>query len=285
MARAGRCASSRAGTPVGSRPDGSTSSAWTPRRSASRLHCGPATTARCWPRRRPGWPRRRCASAGGRCWRWPSTRPAGRVTPCARCTRRARCSSTELGVEPGPDLVALEQAILRQDPSLVVAAALPEPERRLPVPGSGALRRRRHRRLLRARRRGRGLPGSAGRGRRARGGRTVGQRQVVAGASRRGRRAATQRPPGRGDHARRAPDGRADRAAGRRVRCRCSSSTSARKRSPSARTRPSRRRSSPPSPPTPNAVRWSSPCAPTASASCPPTRSFARLVEPGPAPA
>jgi WD40 repeat protein len=31
----------------------------------------------------------------------------------------------ELGVDPGPDLVALEQAILRQEPSLVAASALP----------------------------------------------------------------------------------------------------------------------------------------------------------------
>ncbi len=33
----------------------------------------------------------------------------------------------ELGLDPGPDLVALEQAILRQDPSLVAEVALPDP--------------------------------------------------------------------------------------------------------------------------------------------------------------
>jgi DNA-binding SARP family transcriptional activator len=33
----------------------------------------------------------------------------------------------ELGIEPGSELLALEQAILRQDPSLTVTAALPEP--------------------------------------------------------------------------------------------------------------------------------------------------------------
>ena len=41
----------------------------------------------------------------------------------------------EAGVEPGPDLVALEQAILRQDPALVAAAALPEPSTTCPYLG------------------------------------------------------------------------------------------------------------------------------------------------------
>ena len=86
----------------------------------------------------------------------------GRQGDALRTLHQARRrSSTELGVEPGSELVALEQAILRQDPSLVVAAALPEPSADLPVPRSGALRRRRQRRLLRARARGRGVPGSA----------------------------------------------------------------------------------------------------------------------------
>ena len=97
--------------------------------------CGPGTIGRCWPRRRPGSPRRRCASAGGRCWRWPSTRPAARATPLRTLHQARRMLVAELGIEPGPELVALEQAILRQDPSLVVAAALPEPSAVCPYLG------------------------------------------------------------------------------------------------------------------------------------------------------
>ena len=41
----------------------------------------------------------------------------------------------ELGLDPGPDLTALEQAILRQDPALAVQAALPEPSAVCPYPG------------------------------------------------------------------------------------------------------------------------------------------------------
>jgi WD40 repeat protein/DNA-binding SARP family transcriptional activator len=53
---------------------------------------------------------------------------AGRQADALRTLHQARTVLVaELGIEPGPDLVALEQAILRQDPSLVVAAALPEP--------------------------------------------------------------------------------------------------------------------------------------------------------------
>ena len=48
-------------------------------------------------------------------------------------------------------------------------------------------------------------------GRCADGGRTLGQREVVAGSGWRGGRAATQRPSGRGDHARCPADGRAQR--------------------------------------------------------------------------
>ncbi len=41
----------------------------------------------------------------------------------------------ELGLDPGHDLVALEQAILRQDPSLLAGAALPEPSDTCPYVG------------------------------------------------------------------------------------------------------------------------------------------------------
>ena len=51
---------------------------------------------------------------------------AGRQADALRTLHHARrLLLDELGVEPGPDLVALEQAILRQDPSLVSAAAPP----------------------------------------------------------------------------------------------------------------------------------------------------------------
>lgn len=48
---------------------------------------------------------------------------AGRQGEALRTLRRARTVlTTELGVDPGPELVSLEQAILRQDPALVAAA-------------------------------------------------------------------------------------------------------------------------------------------------------------------
>ena len=52
---------------------------------------------------------------------------AGRQGDALRALHRARgVLAEELGLDPGPDLVTLEEAILRQDPSLV-AAQLPEP--------------------------------------------------------------------------------------------------------------------------------------------------------------
>ena len=90
------------GARAGSRRRGWRSCAWTPRSCASTPRCGPGGTARCWPRPRRGWPRRRCGSGGGRCWRWPSTRPAGRATRCAPCTGPARCSPPSWASIPGP---------------------------------------------------------------------------------------------------------------------------------------------------------------------------------------
>ena len=48
---------------------------------------------------------------------------------------RARCSSTELGLDPGPDLVALEQAILRHDPALAPVTVASDPSTTCPYPG------------------------------------------------------------------------------------------------------------------------------------------------------
>jgi WD40 repeat protein/DNA-binding SARP family transcriptional activator len=61
---------------------------------------------------------------------------AGRQGEALRTLHRARTVlASELGVDPGPDLVALEAAILRQDPSLVAEAALPEPSTICPYLG------------------------------------------------------------------------------------------------------------------------------------------------------
>jgi WD40 repeat protein/DNA-binding SARP family transcriptional activator len=61
---------------------------------------------------------------------------AGRQGEALRTLHRARTLlASELGLEPGPDLVALEAAILRQDPSLVAAVALPEPSVTCPYLG------------------------------------------------------------------------------------------------------------------------------------------------------
>jgi WD40 repeat protein/DNA-binding SARP family transcriptional activator len=61
---------------------------------------------------------------------------AGRQGDALRTLHQARSVLvSELGVEPGAELIALEQAILRQDPSLVAAAALPEPGASCPYLG------------------------------------------------------------------------------------------------------------------------------------------------------
>ena len=59
----------------------------------------------------------RCGSSAGRSSRAPSTRPGSRARRCAPSTSSGRCWPEQLGIDPGPDVVALEQAILRQDPS------------------------------------------------------------------------------------------------------------------------------------------------------------------------
>ena len=116
---------------------------------------------------------------------------AGRQGEALRTLHLARRAlAEELGLDPGPDLVALEQAILRQDPSLMAEAARPEPSATCPYLGLVPYDVDRRRRLLRARGRGGGLPSIARRGGCPHGGGAFGQRQVVAGAGRGGRRVA-----------------------------------------------------------------------------------------------
>lgn len=60
----------------------------------------------------------------------------GQQAQALRTLRQLRTVlANELGLDPGPELVALEQAILRQDPALVVEAALPEPSAVSPYRG------------------------------------------------------------------------------------------------------------------------------------------------------
>ena len=77
---------------------------------------------------------------------------AGRQTEALRTLRRVRVVlARDLGLDPGPDLVALEQAILRQDPALVGRARDARARRRLAVPRARAVRRGGRRVVLRPR--------------------------------------------------------------------------------------------------------------------------------------
>jgi DNA-binding SARP family transcriptional activator/WD40 repeat protein/energy-coupling factor transporter ATP-binding protein EcfA2 len=61
---------------------------------------------------------------------------AGRQAEALETVRRARRTlADELGLDPGPGLVALQTAILRQDPSLLASSALPEPSEWCPYVG------------------------------------------------------------------------------------------------------------------------------------------------------
>jgi WD40 repeat protein/DNA-binding SARP family transcriptional activator len=61
---------------------------------------------------------------------------AGRQAEALRTLHRVRAIlANELGIDPSPDLVALEQAILQQDPSLLVEPAIPEPSAVCPYRG------------------------------------------------------------------------------------------------------------------------------------------------------
>jgi hypothetical protein len=82
--------------------------------------------------------RRRSANALGGCSLWLGTRAyASRRLDTQHRARTVLVK--DLGLDPVPELTALEQAILRQDPSLAVQAALPEPSADCPHPGLVAL--------------------------------------------------------------------------------------------------------------------------------------------------
>jgi DNA-binding SARP family transcriptional activator/WD40 repeat protein len=61
---------------------------------------------------------------------------AGRQGDALQTLHRAKTALVnELGLDPGPELAQLEQAILRQDPSLAAQAVLPTPSAHCPYPG------------------------------------------------------------------------------------------------------------------------------------------------------
>ena len=123
----------------------------------------------------------------------------------------------ELGIDPSPEMLALEQSILQQDPRLLV----PQPRaatRTVPLAGAQGVRRRRHRAVLRPRPRRPVVPRPARVGllRGPRG--PVRLRQVLDHARGRAGRPARARPPDRADHAGAAAPRRVDRTAGERRR-------------------------------------------------------------------
>ena len=215
MARVGRSAhlDELGGRPHRGPPVGGAS----PRRRggvASTPPCGPVATATSWARPRPAPPRRRCASAGGRCWPSPSTRRDARATPCAACARLAAFWSPSSAWSPGPELVALGAGDLAPGSVPGGRGRPSRGQRDVPLPRPGRLRRRRRRHVLRT-------GATMSRPVSERLGRAAGVLAVV-GPSGGGKSslvragiaadAAASGPPGPGRHAGAAPDGIAHRA-------------------------------------------------------------------------
>ena len=131
---------------------------------------------------------------------------SGRQAEALRTLREARTMlATELGLDPGPDLVALEAAIRGRIRLWLRQRQRPRSSG-LSLPRSRAVRRGRRRRTSSAAIET-SWPAGNGWVRRGAGrGRSVGKRQVIAGAGRRGRGARPRRPQGRRHHARAASD-------------------------------------------------------------------------------
>ena len=255
------------------------------RRTCSRPGWPPASTGRWWPRPRRAWPRSRCGSTAGRSWPWPSCGAGARPTRCARCAPPARRWPTTSAIEPGPELAALEEAILRQDPALAPGADALPAATECPYKGLAPYEVAdadsffgRDGEIAACLRRLDAVP-PAGRGR------TVGLREVVAGARRAGPRPHAGRAgrvvvfvPGAD------PDGRPRqrRSAGAERRPGRWSSTSSRRRSPSTTPEAGRARSAPGWPRTPPMSRRSSSrCGPTTSPSLGADPRFTELAERG----
>ena len=66
----------------------------------------------------------RSASASASSWSSPSTEPAVRRTPSRRSATPGEHLLEELGLDPGPELQALERAVLAHDPALAAPIAL-----------------------------------------------------------------------------------------------------------------------------------------------------------------
>ena len=109
-----------------------------PPRSAASRSCGwrrsswrssatstPAATARWSASSRRWCSRSRCASGCTRSGCWRCTAAAARPTRSRPTGRPGARSSSAIGVEPGPELRRLHEAILRQDPSLEPPAIEP----------------------------------------------------------------------------------------------------------------------------------------------------------------
>ena len=140
--------SSRSRTPTSR---GSRSSGWPRSRRAWKRTSPPASTLRwsasCdswWPTIRPG-----SVSPDNSCWR--STATAGRWRRSRNTAALARRLVEEIGVEPGPELRRLHEAILRQHPSLEPPAPRPELPQRARRHRRAAARRARRRARLAAR--------------------------------------------------------------------------------------------------------------------------------------
>ena len=116
---------------------------------------------------------------------------------------------SELGLDPGQEATALEQAILRQDPALLPRIAVADPSDTCPYLGLRAVRRRGRGDVLRPRGRRRGVSPPAGQRGGAGRGRPLGLGQVLPGPGRARGRTRAGREASRGDDAGPAPVGRA----------------------------------------------------------------------------